>query len=389
MLTDRPIKIAILGSRGIPNRYGGFEEFAEKLSVVLAEKGHDVWVYNSHNHPCQDKEWMGVKRVLCYDPEHFVGQTGQFFYDLNCINDCRRHNFDIILQLGYTSSSVWHFRLPSSAIIITNMDGLEWKRKKYNPLTRKFLKHAEKLAVKTSNHLIADNPEIKKHLAKTYNVSASYIPYGAYIMDTTEKPSKSTEYIDIYLKDKKIKLRHKEYFLLIARLQPDNHIEEIIGGVLQSGSKHPLLVVGYDSTRYGRYLKKKYSSAQLIFCGSIFEKTDLVKLRQGSRLYFHGHSVGGTNPSLLEAMADSANICAHDNPFNRAVLQDDALYFTTASGISNIIRNINQYKHYPAYATKNLNKIKKYYSWDLICKKHEMLFRDLLFQQISNRETNK
>ena len=389
MAANKPIKIAIFGSRGIPNRYGGFEEFAEKLSVSLAGRGHDVWVYNSHNHPCKDQEWNGVKRVLCYDPEHLLGQAGQFIYDLNCINDCRKRNFDILLQLGYTSSSVWHFRLPPTAIIITNMDGLEWKRNKYSPLTRRFLKHAEKLAVKTSHHLIADNPAIKEYLAKTHKASASYIAYGANIPIITEKSSNTPEDIVINLNDRMIKLQPKAYYLLIARLQPDNHIEEIIQGVLQSGSKYPLLVIGNESTRYGRYLKKKYHSEQFVFSGSIFEKEVLDRLRQGSRIYFHGHSVGGTNPSLLEAMAASANICAHDNPFNWAVLQNNALYFTRTADISETIQNNEENMHFPERIKQNLNKIEEEYGWDFICKQHEMLFKKLLADDSKHQEIKK
>ncbi len=139
-----PLKIAILGCRGIPNRYGGFEQFAEKLSVGLVEGGHQVWVYNSHNHPCRDALWRGVHRVLCYDPEYRLGQFGQFIYDWNCIRDSRRRGFDIILQLGNTSSSVWHRQLPRASVVVTNMDGLEWKRSKYNRPVQRFLKYAEK-----------------------------------------------------------------------------------------------------------------------------------------------------------------------------------------------------------------------------------------------------
>ncbi len=378
MLSNQPIKIAILGSRGIPNRYGGFEEFAEKLSVGLAEKGHDLWVYNSHNHPFRDKKWRGVNRVLCYDPEHLVGQAGQFVYDLNCINDCRKRNFDILLQLGYTSSSIWHFRLPSSAIIITNMDGLEWKRKKYSKGTRSFLKFAEKLAVKSSDHLIADNPAIKDYLHKTYNVSASYIPYGADTPNIAQKPPNTPDDISIKINNRIIKLQSMAYYLLIARLQPDNHIEEIIQGVLKSGSKLPLLVVGNDSTRYGSYLKKKYDSKQLVFCGSIFKKEVLDQLRRGSKLYFHGHSVGGTNPSLLEAMAASANICAHDNPFNRAVLQNNALFFGNVQDIFDILNNLDTKSSCRKHVKTNLKLIKEQYSWDIICEEYDILFQKLM-----------
>src|SRR5678815_4853342 len=101
------MKIAILGTRGIPNSYGGFEQFAEYLSLGLTNKGHHVTVYNSHNHTYQENSWNGVNIVHCYDPEYLIGTAGQFVYDLNCILDCRKKDFDIILQLGYTSSSVW------------------------------------------------------------------------------------------------------------------------------------------------------------------------------------------------------------------------------------------------------------------------------------------
>jgi hypothetical protein len=105
------LKIAILGTRGIPNNYGGFEQFAEYLSEGLTEKGHEIYVYSPHNHNYQEKEWRGVKIIHCFDPEYKVGTAGQFIYDLNCILDSRKRGFDIILQLGYTSSSVWSLRI--------------------------------------------------------------------------------------------------------------------------------------------------------------------------------------------------------------------------------------------------------------------------------------
>ncbi|RYZ18900.1 MAG: DUF1972 domain-containing protein, partial [Chitinophagaceae bacterium] len=121
------MKIALLGTRGIPNHYGGFEQFAEYFAVYLAGKGHEVYVYNSGHHPYQEKTFKGVNLIHCTDPEDKIGTAGQFIYDLNCILDSRKHSFDIILQLGYTSNSVWHFLLPKKPVIITNMDGLEWK----------------------------------------------------------------------------------------------------------------------------------------------------------------------------------------------------------------------------------------------------------------------
>jgi len=126
------MKIGILGSRGIPNHYGGFEQFAGHLSTGLVKQGAEVWVYCSHDHPYTGESWNGVHLIHCYDPERSIGALGQFVYDFNCIRDSRKRDFDIILQLGYTSSSVWHRLLPEKPVVITNMDGLEWKRSKYS-----------------------------------------------------------------------------------------------------------------------------------------------------------------------------------------------------------------------------------------------------------------
>src|SRR5689334_21791534 len=140
------LKLGILGTRGIPNNYGGYERAASFLSVGLVKKGFDVTVYNSLNHPYQEKEWNGVEIVRCYDPEHRAGTAGQFIYDLNCIRHARARNYDVLLLLGYTSSSVWGRFYPKKTVIISNMDGLEWKREKYSMTVRKYLQYAEKWA---------------------------------------------------------------------------------------------------------------------------------------------------------------------------------------------------------------------------------------------------
>src|SRR5690606_26337508 len=136
------MKVGILGTRGIPNHYGGFEQFAEFFSVYLARLGHEVYVYNSHNHPYQQPVFECVNIIHCNDPEYKLGTFGQFIYDYNCLRDARKRDFDILLQLGYTSNSIWFFMLPKNQIVITNMDGLEWKRSKYSAPVRQFLKFA-------------------------------------------------------------------------------------------------------------------------------------------------------------------------------------------------------------------------------------------------------
>lgn len=124
------MKIGIPGSRGIPNNYGGYEQFAVSLSTGLVQRGHDVTVYNSDQHPYKEKEWNGVTIVHCKNWEHKMGTAGQFLYDRNCIHDARKRNFDILLHLGYTSDSVWYRHWPKNMVNIVNMDDLEWKRSK-------------------------------------------------------------------------------------------------------------------------------------------------------------------------------------------------------------------------------------------------------------------
>ena len=317
------MKIGIMGTRGIPNNYGGFEQFAQYLSLGLLRKGHDVYVYNSSCHPYKEKEWNAVQIIHCKDWEHKIGTAGQFLYDRNCINDARKRNFDMLLHLGYTSDSVWHQHWPKKTVNIVNMDGLESKRSKYNRLTRRFLKWAESLAVKNADVLVADSPAIGQHILETYNKQSVFIPYGASVFTTPDATS-----LDKY------KLKPHEYFIAIARMEPENNIEMIIKGYIASGQSFPLLMIGDISGHFGKYISKRYSHSNIIYAGSVFDMALLNNLRYYSQLYFHGHSVGGTNPSLLEAMACGCPIAAHNNVFNKAVLQNEADYFSTENEVA-------------------------------------------------------
>lgn len=350
------MKIGILGARGIPNFHGGFEQFAEYFAVFLAKQNHEVVVYNSSLHPYKDNTFKNVKIVHCKDYEDKIGTAGQFFYDLNCIRNARKQNFDILLQLGYTSSSIWGWFLPKSTHIITNMDGLEWKRSKYNRITRSFLLRAEKWAVNSSDTLVADSLGIQSYLKNKYKEEATYIAYGA---DLFENPD--PEFLHKY------NLDPEKYSMLIARIEPENNIEIILDGIIKSRSNEKFLVVGdVDANDYGRYIKEKFAKfGHLVFTGAIYNIEELNNLRYFSKIYFHGHSVGGTNPSLLEAMSSSALICAHDNEFNKAILGTDALYFTNASSVANYINVISK-ANYQNYIKSNIDKVKEKYQWEII-----------------------
>jgi glycosyltransferase involved in cell wall biosynthesis len=360
------MKIGILGTRGIPNYHGGFEQFAEFFSVYLARNKHDVYVYNSSMHPYQESSFQGVRIIHCKDPENKIGTVGQFIYDFNCIMDSRKREFDILLQLGYTSSSIWSKLLPSKSIVITNMDGLEWKRSKYNSIVQKFLKVAEKLAVKSSNHLISDSIGIQNYLTTTYKVDSKYIAYGAEIFSTP-----SEQVLSNY------EVVANNYDLLIARIEPENNIEVILDGIASSGATTPFLVIGkHDVNVFGAHLKSKFKEVHNIrFIGGVYNQDHLNNLRFYSNRYFHGHSVGGTNPSLLEAMASNALIIAHDNEFNKHILGEDGFYFKSSEDVCKQVNTIKKSEN-ANKLKNNADKIINKYNWNIINKRYLDYFEE-------------
>lgn len=364
------MKVAILGTRGIPNYYGGFEQFAEYFSVYLAKKGHEVYVYNSHNHPYQEKMFNGVHILHQYDPEYKVGTFGQFIYDLNCIRDIRKRDFDIILQLGYTSSSIWYFLLPKSAIVITNMDGLEWKRSKYSAPVRRFLKYAERLAAMHSDYLVADSLGIQAFLKEEYKKESTYIAYGAHPFYSPDE-SVLAEY-DV----------EKENFnMIMARFEPENNLDMVLTGVAEGNDTTPILVVGKHETKYGAYLKEKFKNHPNIrFIGGLYNIDHLNSLRYYSKIYFHGHSVGGTNPSLLEAMASHALIAAHNNHFNKGVLQDNAYYFANPKEVASLLATLRKSEEQQKIE-KNFKAIEKNFNWEKINGDYLQLFEQCLIKK--------
>lgn len=360
------MKIVILGTRGVPNHYSGFEQFAEFFSVYLAGKGHEVYVYNSHNHPYQEKIFNGVNIIHQYDPEYKFGTFGQFIYDFNCIIDSRKRNFDIILQLGYTSNSVWFFLLPKKPIIITNMDGLEWKRTKYSKPVQQFLKFAERLAAISSDYLVSDSLGIKQYLMKQYKKESTYIAYGAHPFSNHNETILSTYNV---VKD--------NYNMIMARFEPENNLDMVLEGVvLDKENDTPILVVGNHNTKYGEYLKNKFKAhSHIRFLGGIYNLEHLNNLRYFSNLYFHGHSVGGTNPSLLEAMASRALVISHNNDFNRGVLKENAFYFSNSEEVKKILLTIKKIDNLQ-FVQNNFEAIENEFNWDKINGEYLQLFED-------------
>lgn len=359
------MKIGILGTRGIPNRYGGFEQFAEQLSIALVEKGMEIFVYCPKNHEYKGKTWKGVHLIHKYCPGFLGPSLSQIVYDLFCILDSRHRGFDRIYQLGYTSSSIWYDLHPPFVAVITNMDGVEWERKKYGWFSRKFLKYAEKLAVLKSHELVVDSARIQKYLYVKFRAIVSYFPYWADIPDDDVISGKLPE-----------GLEYGSYYLAVARFQPENNLEMIIRGYLKSGQEKPLVIIGNFKNRHGRYLRRKYACDRIIFYGPLYDKDILDNLRFNSKAYFHGHSAGGTNPSLVEAMAAEALVCAHDNQYNREVLRENAFYFKSEEDVTNLLKNAPDKYDHNDMILNNIRVVENKFSKKLIVERYISFFNN-------------
>ena len=215
---------------------------------------------------------------------------------------------------------------------------------------------AEKLAVNSSHYLIADSTVIQDYLKIKYKRAIKFIAYGSNLVCKTKEST-----LDFY------KIKKNEYVMLISRFEPENNIDMILEGYVKSKKEFAFLVIGnYDDTGYGKLLKSKYTNNKNIkFLGGIFDKKQLDNLRNFSRFYFHGHSVGGTNPSLIDAMASKVIIIAHDNAFNRAVLKQDGFYFKNSADIDKLLHEIGN-KEFNSKIDSNMMKIETYYNSDNI-----------------------
>lgn len=379
------MKIAFVSTRGIPNNYGGFEQFAEYISVGLVARGHDVTVYSPHYHPYQEKTYKGVRIKHIYSPEQWMGgSVGSFFYDYACLKDAlRKEDFDIIYEAGYTSIIPAYIRFNvkdiKRPVFTTNMDGLEYKRTKFNKWVQKYVFWEERMAVKHSHYLIADNLGIQDYYKEKYGKESKFLAYGANIY---------FNYSENYLKE--YGLEKEQYLMIVARLEPENNLEMAIEGYIDSNlyGKKTLLVIGKTNTPYGKYLVKTYSHHEHIrFLGGIYDFDKLNSIRHYSYAYFHGHCVGGTNPSLLEAMASGCFILSHDNIFNKTVLKDNAVFYKSADNVKDILNRIDDivYRKRHEFVEKNLEVIRSEYSWEKLVDEHEKYFEWMLMDAKKNR----
>jgi len=370
------MRIAIIGTRGIPNNYGGFEQFAEYISTGLADNGHEVTVYNPHFHPYQEDTFGKVAIQKIYCPEAKLGSAGHFIYDYLSLKHAVKSGVDAIYAAGYGTLAPALTIMGRIPILVVNMDGIEWKRSKWNWATSRLMKLFERITVRRAAYIVSDNEGIREYYKTQFNRDSFFIAYGADPVYTFDASVLSA-----------YGLQPHGYFLCIARLEPENNIETFLDGYcLATGHPEPFVVVGNYSLKYGQYLREKYKDRNVLFFGPIYEKHYLDNLRHFAKLYFHGHSVGGTNPSLLEAMATGCFIAAHDNSFNRSVLKDNALFFTDAKEVKTLLENLEPINDsIDMCIQSNYNTIRLDYSWKGIVAAHEQLFSFIKTQSTNEK----
>jgi glycosyltransferase involved in cell wall biosynthesis len=370
------VKIAILGTRGIPNTYGGFEQFAEYISHGLAGIGHEVTVYNPHLYKPEMKKIGKVNIVHIYCPELTIGASAHYIYDFLCLKHAVKNDFDIIYEAGYATASV-SYRLKKKGkkpFIITNMDGIEWKRDKWNSVTKLFIKYCEGLAILRSDYIVADNEGIKSYLDNKYDVDSKFVPYGADLAENFDYT---------VLRDLNIE-KHK-FMLIIARIEPENNIHLMMSAYEEAKPEYPLIIVGNHTGKYARELEKEFGHNENIrFVGGVYDKAKLDALRQTALCYIHGHKVGGTNPSLLEAMAADAYIIAYENLFNGSVLNSNASFFSNVHQLAMVLRTVeaDRNNNVRNYIERNRQVILAKYSWSNIIQQYDHFFNEILNQTV-------
>lgn len=320
-------KLIMLGIRGVPANHGGFETFAEYLCKNLINRGWDVTVYcqkGTHG-DIYESDWQGVKRI--HIPVMNTGPLGTIIFDLKSVIHSLKHD-GVFLTLGYNTAIFNLFYRVAGKVNIINMDGIEWKRKKWGLIAKTWFWLNEHFGCWFGNHLIADHPNIENHLAtRVSRKKITMIPYGGLAINHANETILS-----------QYQLKVDGYGLVIARAEPENSILEIIRAFSSKKRKEKLVVLGrFDKENVYHQQVLASSSEDVIFLGAIYEPESVAALRFHSRFYVHGHQVGGTNPSLVEALGASCAVLAHDNPFNRWVAADAALYFDCVSSAEKLM----------------------------------------------------
>jgi rhamnosyltransferase len=386
--------IFIVGCKGIPTRYGGFETFVDKLTEYTTDDDiqyHVSRILNGNDYDENNSEYE-YNGAHCFDiKQRMNGPQKAIFYDVDAIKYCidfiRKHHITkpIIYVLACRIGPfIGHFKNQIHELggkLYVNPDGHEWKRAKWSAPVREYWKISERLMVKNADLLVCDSKGIETYIKreyKKYHPNTTFIAYGAEtskssLADDDEKVKQWFSQFDIH---------YNNYYVVVGRFVPENNFEIIIREFMKSDTKKDLvLVTDYEGNYFYDSLLKKtgfQKDKRIKFVGTIYDQPLLKKIRENAFGYIHGHSVGGTNPSLLEALGLTKLNLLFDVVFNREVAEDGAKYWNAESGkLSALIAQFDAMEEEEILAMqhKAKDRIEKYYSWEHITNKYEQLFR--------------
>ncbi|WP_461536557.1 DUF1972 domain-containing protein [Spongorhabdus nitratireducens] len=358
-------KLIILGIRGLPAEHGGFETFAEHLSQYLTKKGWQVTVYCQENGSgnIYEKSWENIR--LIHVPVKLSGAIGTIIFDLlSIIHSLKQPG--LILTLGYNTALFNLIHRVFNRTNIINMDGIEWKRQKWGKIAKVWFWLNERFGCWFGNHLIADHPRIEDHLTtRVRSKKITMIPYGAIEVTNAQKML-----LDEY------DLQANKYSILIARPEPENSIFEVVSAFSQKKRNQKLVVLGkfdFENNNYHRQVRN-IASSEVIFPGAIYDAKKIASLRFYSRFYIHGHKVGGTNPSLVEALGAGCAVIGHKNPFNQWVAGNAGWYFDSTESLALFFDK--EYYDETLLKEKKSNAAQQFrsrFKWDSILSEYENL----------------
>lgn len=379
--------VFIIGCKGIPAQYGGFETFVDKLTENKKSekiKYHVACLSNNN----KEFEYNSARCFNINVPN--IGAAKAVYYDLIALRECiayiknnKIENSIIYILACRIGPFMWLYKKSLKKLGITllvNPDGHEWKRGKWNAFIKKYWKISEILMVKHADLLVCDSKNIEKYIKedyKKYNPKTTFIAYGADIEES--KLQDNDKEIKQWYKDKNVE--PKQYYLVVGRFVPENNYELMIKEFMKSKTnKDFVLITNIEKNKFYEELKEKTSfdkDSRIKFVGTVYNNELLKKIRENAYGYFHGHEVGGTNPSLLEALSSTKLNILLDVGFNKEVGEDGAIYFNKHEGdLAKIIDDSDKLTldKINEFGSKAKSRIEKEYSWNKIVNAYEQLF---------------
>ncbi|WP_149084375.1 MULTISPECIES: DUF1972 domain-containing protein [Microbacterium] len=368
MSNSTPLTIAMVGTRGVPAAYGGFETAIEEVGRRLAERGHDVVVYTRGSEH-RDKEYLGMRVV--HLPAVPVKQVETLSHTgLSALHLLFHRRPDATFVFNAANSPFLPLLRVRRAPVALHMDGLEWRRSKWGPRGKAYYRWAEQFGVRTADALIADAPGISDYYRHQFDVPTELIRYGAPILDDPAADRLN-----------EMDLTPGGYHLVVARFEPENHVLEIVRGYRASAARLPLVVVGsapYSAGYTQEIQQAAEADPRIRLVGGVYDQDLLDALYAHAATYLHGHSVGGTNPSLLRAMGAGTAVIGFDVPFNREVLDGNGWFF---AGADDVARHVTAAEADPALRGLHATAVKEIartrFRWDDVADEYEDLARRL------------